>query len=254
MFIYFLKRFFFTAATTTFLFTACENDIPDRPQENLPPETHIFLQPDSALATTTSRQTLSWWGDDPDGVVIGFVHSFAATPASLTHWDENHPAPGWTFTTANQRTFNLTFSSLDTAFVFQVRAVDDQKLVDPTAATLRLPVANSPPIVNFVVNTDIPDTTFTVAAFAWSGSDLEGEETILKYQYALDDTAAGNWRDLPPPQKSIILKETDGITPGNHIFFLRAIDLAGAVSSVARMPRSSGKTWHVRAPRGRLLL
>lgn len=251
---HFLKKIPLLAAATTFLFTACEKDIPDQPKANLPPETHIFLKPDSALATTTSRQTIYWWGDDPDGFVIGFIYSFAANPAALSHWDEQNPAPGWTFTTANQRTFNLAFSSLDTAFMLQVRAVDDQKLVDPTPATLRLPVANSPPTVNFVANTDIPDTTFTVAAFAWTGSDLEGEETILKYQYALDDTAAGNWRDLPPTQKSIILKEADGITPGNHAFYLRAIDIAGAVSRIARMPKATSKTWHVRAPQGRLLV
>jgi hypothetical protein len=192
------KNIFPPLAAISMLFIACESDIPDRPQENLPPETHIFLQPDSVLATTTSRQTLSWWGDDPDGIVVGFIYSFAANPAALTHWDENNPAPGWTFTTANQQTFNLAFSRLDTAFVFQVRAVDDQKLVDPTAATLRLPVANSPPTVNFVANTDIPDTIFTVASFAWTGSDLEGEETILKFQYAFDDMTIGKWCDLPP--------------------------------------------------------
>ena len=92
MFIHFLKKIFCPISIIAGLFIACESDIPDRPQENLPPETHIFLQPDSALATTTSRQTLSWWGDDADGIVIGFIYSFDANPAALTHWDENNPA------------------------------------------------------------------------------------------------------------------------------------------------------------------
>ncbi|MCG3118237.1 MAG: hypothetical protein ALAOOOJD_00400 [bacterium] len=254
MSIHFLEKILLPVAATTLFFAACEKDLPDQPKANQPPETHVFLKPDSVLATTTSRQTIYWWGDDPDGFVSGFIYSFAANPVEVTQWDEKNPAADWKFTTANQQIFNLTFSRLDSAFVLRVRAVDDQKLVDPTPATLRIPVANSPPVVSFVANTDIPDTTFPVAAFAWTGSDLEGEETILKFQYALDDTAAGKWRDLPPAQKSIILKEADGITPGNHAFYLRAIDLAGAVSKIARMPKALGKTWHVRAPHGKVLV
>lgn len=237
-----------------FFLAACEKDLPDQPKTNLPPETHIFLQPDSALATTTSRQTIYWWADDPDGFVIGFIFSFDPNPAALTLWDEKNPAPGWTFTKANRLDTSLSFTSAKATFVLRVRAVDDQKLVDPTPATLHLPLTNSPPAVSFVVNTDIPDTTFTVAAFAWTGSDLEGDDTILNYQYALDDTASGRWRDLPPTQKSIILKEADGITPGDHVFYLRAVDIARAVSPIASMPRAPGKKWHVRSPKGKLLV
>lgn len=230
----------------------CNDRVTDAPKANQPPETHLFLLPDNELATSTSRQILYWWGDDPDGRVVGFVYTFDTRAPEIDAWSTGTPDPFWTFTEGNKDTFSLRFSGKDTAFVFRVKAVDDQGAADPTAANQRFPVQNSPPVVNFAPSSDIPDTTFTVATFTWIGSDLDGDDTIARYEYVLDDTN-GVWHQLPATTTDLTLRQNDGLTPGQHILYLRAIDIAGSSSPIARMP-SSGEGWVVIPPVGRYLV
>jgi hypothetical protein len=262
------------AAALLALFSTCSDAPSDAPLTNRPPETSLSLMPDSTIAPTTSRLHIHWWGDDPDGFVAGFLISF----------DGNT----WTYTAANDSVFTLTLSGSDTAFVFSVRAVDNQGnrrydaagpygaepfvdrngngrydegepftdlgLADPTPATLRFPVYNTPPRVEFVKGSNPPDTTFTVASFTWVGTDLDGDETIKEYLYALNDTLnAASWKVLPRSQTFITLSEKDGLRPGDNAFYLKAVDIAGASSPIIRMPEAAG-TWFVRRPVNDLLI
>jgi hypothetical protein len=233
-------------------FASCNDRVTDTPKENQPPETHLFLQPDDELATSTSRQILHWWGDDPDGRVVGFVHTFDSKAPEITAWKIGNSDPFWTFTESNKDTFSLRFGGKDTVFVFRVKAVDDQGAADPTSASQRFPVQNSPPVVSFAPGTEIPDTTFTVATFAWIGTDLDGDNTIARYEYALDNPS-GVWKQLPATATNLTLRQNDGLTPGRHILYLRAIDIAGTSSPIVRMP-SSGDGWVVIPPVGRYLV
>lgn len=251
---------------------SCSESPDSTGNENRPPETHIALTPDGELRTTTSRQHIRWWGDDPDGFIAGFFFSF----------DGN----AWHFTTKNDSVFALALSGSDTTYTFSVRAVDDQGnrtwdangpygpepftdkngngrydigepfidfgLWDPTPATLRYPVQNTPPVVEFVKGSDVPDTTFTVASFAWTGTDLDGDETIREYLYTLNDSVS-SWKPLPRNQNFLTLKESDGLREGNNVFYLKAVDIAGASSRIIRMP-SVGKTWFVKKPSTDLLI
>jgi hypothetical protein len=235
-----------------FLFSACNDRVTDALKQNQPPETHLFLQPDSQLATSTSRQILHWWGDDPDGRVVGFVYTFDSKAPEITEWKAGASDPFWTFTESNKDTFALRFGGQDTAFVFRIKAVDDQDAADPTSASQRFPVQNSPPIVNFATGTEIPDTTFTVATFAWIGSDLDGDNTIARYEYVLDNPNAA-WTSLAATTTNLTLRQSDGLAPGRHILYLRAIDIAGTSSAIVRMP-SSGDGWVVIPPVGRYLV
>ena len=256
------------------LFTAACSDTPNNPVGNQPPETYLSLDPDEELRTTTSRQHIHWWGDDPDGFVAGFFISFDNA--------------SWTFTTKNDSVFALTLSGSDTTYAFFVRAVDDQGngrydsdgpygpepftddngngvydegedfidlgAVDPTPADLNYPIQNSPPVVVFTQGSDVPDTTFTVATFSWIGTDLDGDETIQEYQYALNDTTdPASWKSLPRSTNFLTLFEKDGLQECDNIFFLRAVDIAGANSSIIRMPDTSG-IWYVKKPRTELLI
>lgn len=233
-------------------FCSCSDRVTDAPKENQPPETRLFLQPDNDLATSTSRQILHWSGDDPDGRVVGFVHTFDSRAPEITEWKSGAQNALWTFTTSNKDTFSLRFGGKDTVFVFRVKAVDDQGVTDPTAASQRFPVKNSPPVVSFVPGTEIPDTTFTVATFAWIGSDLDGDNTIARYEYALDNPN-GTWKPLPPTTTSLTLKQSDGLAPGQHILYLRGLDIAGTSSPIVRMP-ATGNGWVVIPPAGRYLV
>ena len=242
----------FTLLFLLLFFTACRDRVTDAPNENQSPETRLFLLPDNDLTTSTSRQILHWSGDDPDGRVVGFVHTFDSRAPEITAWKVGATDPFWKFTESNKDTFSLRFGGKDTVFVFRVKAVDDQGAADPTAASQRFPVKNSPPVVNFVPGTETPDTTFTVATFTWIGSDLDGDNTIARYEYALDNPN-GVWKQLPPTTTSLTLKQNDGLTPGQHILYLRALDIAGTTSPVVRMP-ATGSGWVVIPPVGRYLV
>lgn len=234
---------------------SCSRRFPDVPKPNLPPDTHIYLESIRTLRTTTSQQVLHWYGDDPDGLVIGFLYTFDSEAPVPETWSGDSLMQAWTFTTAQADTFGLRFISQDTTFTFRVAAVDDEHAVDPTPATQRFPVKNTPPEVEFTLNSDVPETTFTVTSFSWRGTDLDGDETIVAYEWALDDTTSAEaWHRVSSKTTFLTLRKEDGLTEGDHVFYVRAVDLSGSRSKVARMPRTEDKIWHVREPKSRFLL
>jgi hypothetical protein len=218
----------------------CSKRITDNPIANKPPETFLSLHPDDTLRATSSRQHLKWWGVDADGFVVGFKFSFDGV--------------NWSYTTQNDSIFSLKITGTDTTYRFYIVAVDDKGAVDPTAASLDYPITNTAPTVSFVMKSDVPETTFTVATFQWDGYDLDGNETIAGYFYSIDDTTnPSQWKCLPGTTNLVTLFKNDGLTEGNHVFYLYARDTAGAVSPVIRMP-AQGKTWYVREPKGDFLI
>ncbi len=262
---------------------------------NLPPETHIFL-PDSIQAvsdssilvidtvyvdgetridssyiqmavlgshdqfipdTTESKKIISWWGDDPDGEVVKYLYKWNYQ----TNWDT---------TTAESDTFYLPIRTAYDEFTFEVRAVDDSGLVDPTPAKIIFPVYNSPPIIDFVLNsnpsgpTNSTSTTFPTRTFIWTAQDPDGNETIVSIEYAIingtvTDTGAVpdtvNWHQLGGDVDRITLRN---LSPGEHTFFVRTQDIAGAYSKTIMFPDPASETephtWVVKAPVGNVCL
>src|SRR5438093_12048482 len=51
----------------------CTKDHPSQPIANVPPKTFLWLFPDSTLAEGNSKQHIRWWGEDPDGIVEGYL-------------------------------------------------------------------------------------------------------------------------------------------------------------------------------------
>lgn len=240
------------ATTLASLLLACSEHPTDTPKANEPPVTHIAVRSVAdSLNATISKQTLHWWGDDPDGAVIGFIYSFNPNASNVQAWSGNASDPNWIFTKSTQETFTLKLSGTDTTYSFWVKAIDDEGAADPIGAKQNYPIINTRPRVEFPVGTDVPDTTFTVATFNWSASDLDGDDTIAKFQYALDDTNASAWQDLNASANSVTLS---GLSAGAHVFYLRAVDIAGATSGVIRMPRTASEPWHVRAPQSKFLV
>lgn len=198
---------------TSFIITSCYDDVVNNPIGNLPPETGMSLYPDSTIASQPSRLNISWWGDDPDGLVKGFYFS----------WD----GINWTFTPNNDSLFSLQIGAVDTIFQFQVAAVDaegngkydsqitqnginfgpepfvdknangtydagefyyDIGLIDPTPAVLNFPIKNTAPTIGWNVLTKIPQQSFPVMSFGWNAADLDGDNTIEKINIVLNDT------------------------------------------------------------------
>lgn len=237
------------------IFAGCSDNFSDNPKANQPPKTFLSIFTQNQLSPSISKQTFHWWGDDPDGMVAGFIYTFNPNAANLNQWTEGSSDPDWTFTTKTEETFTLRLAGTDTVFTFWVKAVDDQGAADPEGATQQFNIINTRPVVEFPVGTDVPETTFTVATFVWSGTDLDGDDTIARYQYVLDDTTNNSaWIDLDARQTQITLTADDGLNEGEHVFYLRAVDLAGATSPTIRMPRSELDTWFVKEPRSSFLI
>lgn len=238
-------------------------------KDNQPPDTHLFLIVDqevvteqdtlpdgsiivntytTGLDTTPSKQIIHWWGDDPDGVVEGYYYQW------------NYEASE-TFTTEEYDTFYVPIRSAYDEFTLQVRAVDDQGLRDPTPAVLTFPVFNSPPEIGFrlgsnpraVGTPNVTHHTFPTRSFYWDAQDPDGRETITAIWYAVDDTT--EWTELPGDADQITLRD---LTPGNHKFFVKAMDVSGAMSNVAVFPDTSDPAvpnyWEVKEPKGDILL
>jgi hypothetical protein len=273
--------------------------------ENFPPETKIFLFPDSLNGISKQKSKLSvyWWGDDPDGFVIGYY----------IKWENE----SWSFTTKTDSIFTLAISGSDTSYTFYVASVDnsgngkydnqvirnninfgpepftdlnmngtydqgepfiDIGNVDPTPAMFKFPIKNSPPEVSFQKNSEVPETTFTAASFAWNVSDIDGDETVEKIYIALNDTSS--FVELPgyvrfitiiakPPFSSnstnvdiyigSTLNQKYSIQLPNlklndlNIFYLKVKDIAGAFSKTLTMPDST-KKWFVKKPKGEILV
>ena len=227
-----LLKFFLLLITIGIIsFYSCSEEFPDQPNGNIPPDTGMFLYPDSTVSQQPSRLTVHWWGDDPDGVIIGFYFKWEGIET------------GWTFTTNNDSTFSLPIGSSDTTYNFFVSAVDaqgngkydsqvfqngidfgpepfidnnnngvfdegefyyDLGLIDPTPASTLFPIRNSAPVLSWNELSFLPDTSFPVITVAWNASDLDGDESITNIQIALNDT--NNFVLLPGSVRLITLR------------------------------------------------
>ena len=196
---------------------SCGEDFIDNPAGNNPPETSIALFPDSTIAPQPSRLKVAWWGDDSDGLIVGFYYT----------WD----GITWTFTDENEILFSLQIGAGDTTYAFKVSSADnggngiydnrvfqngidfgpepfidsngdsiynngekffDIGLVDPTPATLDFPLKNTAPTIEWNSLSTIPAISFPVMSFGWNVDDLDGLSTILKINIALNDTTDPN--------------------------------------------------------------
>lgn len=219
-------------------FYSCSDDLTGQKNSNLPPNTNLSIFPDSIIAPGSTLKTIRWWGDDPDGFINGFMISFDSL--------------NWGFTSGNDSSFILHINGNDSTFRFFVAAVDDQGLIDPTPATNLYPVQNSAPSVTFDAGTEIPDTTFPMASFKWTGTDPDGNENIKYYQWSLNDT--NNFSRVPGSMNLLTLTKDSGLVlNSDNVLYLRAEDDAGALSPIVRMPDTSGH-WFVKPVTAKVLL
>ncbi len=309
------------------LIGSCSEDISNQPRVNQTPKTFLWLFPDSTLRTGVSLQHLRWWGEDPDGLVQGFLFGYVSSnggPSSL-------PSPDtitYSFLRTNDTLISFPLDTLFKEYRVFVRAIDnsarviphgsivhvgvdpywdknsngvfdgtDERLpdilgaIDRGAAIQTFPIRNTPPTLRFADNPNDPsialkqpDTTYTVATFAWKGTDADGDQTLALYRIALNDTTdPSRWVTIPIRDTVITLvvprarsDAADSLVDADvyggrflgrqllgHIQGLRldglnklivqVRDVAGEYSQPLTMP-SGTNTWYVRKPRGKLLL
>ena len=207
--------------------------------------THAFT------TITTSKQELHWWGEDADGEIIGYYYKWNVDSA-------------WSYTTNESGLFYVPIRSDLDVFSFEIKSVDNDSLIDPTPATIVLPIRNSKPTIDFRFQSnpsldDIGgDTSFTfpTRTFFWDVQDQDGVETITDIFYALDDTCSTCWVQLSAEAFSSIT--LSNLESGNHTFYVKARDIAGAESEIIQFPDPNNTSepdyWKVMPIQGNTLL
>lgn len=246
-----------------FLTMSCQDtDIQGALKENRPPKTYLTLdgvdRPDDNRLNSQVR--IRWWGDDPDGYITGFEYNINNT--------------GWRFTAKTDSIFVLPIpTGNETADVlFSVRAIDNQDAKDPAPPSLTFPIINSKPDIRFNVVEQPSDTTYHVFSFGWSASDPDGIENLDYTEIAVNDTVNG-WVAVPDGVNFVTVNIANGagatatgnvffgkaylssslslsgiVINGENTFYVRAVDQAGAKSTIER------KTWYVKRQRSRVLV
>lgn len=163
--------------------------------------------------------------------------------------------------------------------------------MDSKGAVLTFPVRNSPPSVSFVqspldptVVLKQPDTTYTAATFSFTASDPDGNNTLVSFRIALNDTTnPANWLTVPLRDTVVTLvvprlrsdaagstvtadvyagsflgRQFVGQVPGLRLdalntFFVEVKDVAGEFSSPGILPSGTDR-WYVKRPKAKLLL
>jgi len=218
------------------LLLTCTENISDNPHENREPDTFLFIYTDDdvELNKQRSRLRIHWWGDDPDGLIVGYYYFWEGLSDS------------WTFTTENDIVFSLPIGTIDTTYNFKVVAVDnsgngiydnsvdwkgenfgpepfidengnglydneeiyyDLGLIDQTPAVQIFPIKNSPPTIVWTEASALPLSSLPIVTVGWLADDLDGVESIVQINIALNDTT--DYVELGRSVKLITLRLDD---------------------------------------------
>lgn len=229
---FFQNRYLYLSFVFLLLAGGCTEDVTEVPYVNKPPKTGLFLVPDSVISQQASRLQVNWWGDDSDGLVVGFYFT----------WDNTN----WSYTTRKDSTFSLQIGAADTIYTFRVAAVDnagngiydvsivrnginlgaepftdangngvfdagepftDIGDIDPAPVSLPFPIKNSAPVISINTLTILPDSSFPVMTFGWNASDIDGDQTISSIELVLNDTTvSSNFISIPGNIRFITLR------------------------------------------------
>tara|TARA_R110002096_G_scaffold37102_2_gene103204 strand:+ start:5646 stop:7091 length:1446 start_codon:yes stop_codon:yes gene_type:complete len=163
---------------------------------NQPPKTFFSLDEINLSGENrlNSIVSLSWYGTDPDGYVVGYELSY----------DKQN----WFFTTSQDSIFRFSIlGGSDTVDIeLFVRAIDNNQLVDPNPARLVIPLRNTPPVISFSDKLTIPHEVNLVATTEWSATDLDGDETITQVYLSLDNK---RWVQISRTNRTISIVPSD---------------------------------------------
>ncbi len=299
-------KYYLTILFSLVLLIGCSEEISDNKNQDKAPNTFLFLYPDDGadLNRQKSRLSVHWWSDDPDGVVIGYLFKWEGIDAN------------WSFTTKNDSTFSLPIGTADTNYVFLVASIDnsgngvfDEQVIyngsnigsepyidannngrydlgeeftdfgniDPTPANSKFPIKNTAPTIKWNKLSVLPSETYPVITLGWDAADLDGDESIIGINIALNDTnnfikikgsarlvtlRCKNYNDTNPLMEILI----DGLENNlqsekltglklndNNKIYIQSVDISGAKSPFAALP-DEGINWFVRKPKGKLLI
>jgi hypothetical protein len=242
--------------------TACDTGLQGDFKENRPPKTFFNISeinlPEGERLV--SQISISWWGDDPDGYVVGYEFVIGDTTGAE-----------WVYTTSTDSTFVLPIpqGEMDANVRFTVRAIDNEDARDPEPPSLVFPIRNSPPEIAFARFQTPPDTTYRVASFGWDVSDPDGNANLNRVEIAVNDTT--QWFAVPVENNFITLRIDDtGVSPDAQVLLGRALSSSGirlpgvitdaentlyvrAFDNAEAVSRVISHTWYVKQQRSRIL-
>lgn len=230
--------------------SGCDTGLSGSSSENLAPTTNLTVErinrgDDFRLS---SQINISWWGNDPDGYVVGYEYAINDTSEGA-----------WTFTEKSDSTFILPITEGQDVddVLFKVRAVDDDGARDPVGARLVYPIVNSRPVASFNDNETPPDTLFAISSFGWRVFDPDGLANIRSTEIAINDTVNG-WVDIPLSEQNegrlFISLEVDNSTVGTktaNVFIGRsystAVDESGNPIEIPGIEVGASNTAYIRS-------
>ena len=190
----------------------CEAETPGEPNANLAPETYI------SEASPGNTTTIAFYGTDKDGFVDMFYYQ----------WDGDLD---WTETTGNSISVSGVFANQTEVRTFYVKGMDDAGDEDPTPAEISLTATNALPETEVTGGPEFGKESGEDVTFTFSGTDVESDGSIAKFEYAMDDLSHWTETDVDNPQATYL-----GLSTGAHVFYVRAIDnLDGADPSPAQI-------------------
>lgn len=120
------------------LVSGCTKEPVSQPNANKTPKTFLWLFPDSTIAEGTSKQRIRWWGEDPDGVIKGFLFASGKIIGVNGQLPVNDTI-AWSWTTKNDSVISFPLLVRRDTFQIAVRGVDNSfKEAIPEHAVIRL--------------------------------------------------------------------------------------------------------------------
>ncbi len=235
------------------LLAGCSKEL--RPIQNLAPETYVFVQ--GPVDVVNHRVHLYWYGTDPDGDIVAYairwVYPFPA-PQDVpwdTIWVADDPSPTDSMFTM------YTGDSAQVTPRFEVFAIDNERLADPTPAVQTFSLSNMAPTVRITNPMNLADTTYASVTLSWETTDPDGGGPGLYYRVWLDgnEAAYDSTSEATFTVPSARFLQGGTYQSGPRTLYVQAVDDGGRSGPPTNM------TWFVRAPaavlegnRGRLLL
>ena len=296
----------------SFLFLiSCSDDITDSKKGDKAPDTFLFLYPnqDATLNQQKSKLTVHWWSDDTDGLVIGYIFKWEGIDTQWHYTTNNDSTFSLPIGTVDTN-YVFKVAAIDNmgngvydAHVFYNNVdiggepfVDSKDVngnyngvydvgekftdwgnIDPTPAELKFPIKNTAPVIKWNKVSVLPATSFPVITVGWDASDLDGDESIVGINIALNNinnfvTIKGSARlvtlrcknyDQSDPTMEILIDgsesniQTEKLSGlklnDNNKIYIQAVDISGAKSDFACLPDST-TSWYVKKPKGKLLV
>jgi hypothetical protein len=182
---------------------------------NIPPDTRILSYSISSAAekdtsgnpTTDYAVTVYWAGSDVDGTIWHYQYSTTTTFNDTV------------FTTASQRDFVFDFADAASEYTVYVRAIDNDRVPDPTPAMVTIKRDFAGVETNFVDGPPNGAVVGTGISYKIAGTTATGK--ITQIEYKLNETAT--WDMIAADDLGQATINFTGLTSGANTVYFRAV-------------------------------